>query len=68
MQLYASQAFYMSGDKYWDEYFPAVRDDLIKMQEADGSWNGDYIGKTYGTAVALIILQLPYKYLPVYQR
>ena len=20
--LYASQAFYMSGDKYWDEYFP----------------------------------------------
>lgn len=66
--LYASQAFYLSGDKYWDEYFPAVRDDLIKMQDADGSWNGDYIGKTYGTAVALIILQLPYKYLPVYQR
>jgi len=26
------------------------------------------IGKTYGTAIALIILQLPYKYLPVYQR
>jgi hypothetical protein len=68
-QLYASQAFYMSGDKYWDNYFPATRDDLLKMQhKEDGSWDGDYIGKTYGTAIALIILQLPYKYLPVYQR
>ena len=29
---------------------------------------GDGIGKAYGTAIALVILQLPYKYLPVYQR
>ena len=29
---------------------------------------GDYIGQTYGTSIALIILQLPYKYLPIYQR
>lgn len=66
--LYASQAFYLSGDKYWDEYFPPIRDELIKMQDADGSWNGEGIGKTYGTSVSLVILQLPYKYLPVYQR
>ncbi len=68
-QLYAAQAFYLAGDKYWDPYFPAVRDQLISMQDKnDGSWYGDGIGKTYGTAIALIILQLPYKYLPVYQR
>jgi hypothetical protein len=68
-QLYASQAFYMAGDKYWDNYFPAARDQLIAMQDkSDGSWQGDGIGKVYGTAIALIILQLPYKYLPVYQR
>ena len=67
--LYASQAYYMAGDKYWDEYFPEVREQLLSMQDkSDGSWNGDGIGKTYGTAIALIILQLPYKYLPVYQR
>lgn len=67
--LYASQGYYMAGDKYWDEYFPATRDQLLAMQDkSDGSWNGDGIGKTYGTAIALIILQLPYKYLPVYQR
>ena len=68
-QLYASQAYYMAGDKYWDEYFPAARDQLLKMQDrGDGSWDGDGIGKTYGTAIALIILQLPYKFLPGYQR
>ena len=44
--LYASQAFYMAGDKYWDKYFPATRDELLKMQNnADGSWEGDGIGK-----------------------
>ncbi len=68
-QLYAAQAFYLSGDEYWDKYFPDVRDLLITRQsKADGSWDGDGIGKTYGTAIALIILQLPYKFLPVYQR
>jgi len=67
--LYASQAYYLAGDKYWDEYFPTARDQLLSQQDkSDGSWNGDYIGKTYGTSIALVILQLPYKYLPVYQR
>ena len=67
--LYASQGFYMSGDEMWDEYFPETSAHLLEMQnKEDGAWNGDHIGKTYGTAIALIILQLPYKYLPVFQR
>ena len=66
--LYASQGFYMAGNEYWDNYFPAARDQLIAMQAGDGSWNGDGIGQIYGTAIAVIILQLPYKYLPVFQR
>jgi len=68
-QLYAAQAFYLAGDKYWDAYFPAARDQLLAQQDkSEGAWTGDYIGKSYGTSIALIILQLPYKYLPVYQR
>ncbi|HEV2972200.1 MAG TPA: prenyltransferase/squalene oxidase repeat-containing protein [Pirellulales bacterium] len=66
--LYAAQGFYQAGDKYWDGYFPGARDQLIKLQSGDGSWPGDFIGQTYGTSIALIILQLPYKYLPIYQR
>ncbi len=66
--LYASQGFYMAGDTYWDAYFPKTRDQLLSMQGGDGSWNGDGIGQVYGTAIAAIILQLPFKYLPVFQR
>ncbi len=66
--LYAAEAFYQAGDKYWDNYFPAARDELLQMQQADGSWEGDGVGPLYGTSVALIILQLPYKFLPIYQR
>ena len=69
--LYASlrvQGFYMAGNQYWDKYFPATRDQLIGMQGPDGSWNGDGIGQVYGTAIATIVLQLPYKYLPIFQR
>jgi hypothetical protein len=66
--LYAAEAFYQAGDEYWDDYFPRTRDKLVGMQQGDGSWNGDGIGPVYGTAVAAIILQLPYKFLPIYQR
>jgi len=66
--LYASQAFYQAGDKYWDAYFPEASKQLLKLQQADGSWVGDGIGPIFGTASALVILQLPYKLLPIYQR
>lgn len=67
---YAAQAFYQAGDEYWDVYFPSARDQLINMQGqgGEGAWNGDGVGPVYGTAMALTILQLPYKYLPIYQR
>jgi len=66
--LYAAQAFYQAGDKYWDEYFPDARDQMLKQQQPDGSWTGDGVGPVYGTSLALTILQLPYKFLPIYQR
>ena len=66
--LYASQGFYMAGDQYWDTYFPATRDQLLAMQGPDGSWPGEGVGVVYGTSIATIILQLPYKYLPIFQR
>jgi prenyltransferase beta subunit len=68
VHLYASQAFYQAGDKYWDDYFPRTRDQLIQMQNQNGSWDGDGVGPVYGSAIGAIILQLPYKFLPIYQR
>lgn len=68
LHLYASQAFYQAGDEYWDAYFPKTRDRLIQQQQPEGSWNGDGVGPVYGTSLALVLLQLPYKFLPIYQR
>lgn len=66
--LYASQAMYLTGEDNWSGFFPAVRDDLVATQSPDGSWAGDGVGATYGTAIGLLILQLPYRYLPILQR
>lgn len=67
--LYMAQVTYLAGEERWREYFPAMRQALIDKQEAaTGAWSGDHVGPVYGTAVALIILQLPYKNLPIAQR
>jgi len=66
--LYASQAMYLSGEENWRGFFPERRDHLVEQQKPDGSWMGDHVGDTYGTAIALLVLQLPYRYLPILQR
>ena len=66
--LYMSQAMYLSSEENWQAYFPVIREELIRTQAANGSWMGDSVGTTYGTSIALVTLQLPYRYLPIYQR
>ena len=66
--LYAAQAFYTAGDTFWEGYFPRTSELLVEQQNADGSWRGDGVGTVYGSSIACIVLQLPYKFLPIYQR
>jgi len=66
--LYLAQVLYLAGEKEWTPYYPIMRDQLVNMQSDDGSWTGDSVGRIYGTSLALTILQLPYNYLPIYQR
>ena len=66
--LYAGQAMYLSSEENWKSYFPSTRDFFIKNQNSDGSWTGDSVGETYGSAIALLTLQLPYANLPILQR
>lgn len=67
-QLYLAQACYQKGGKTWDDYFPKASKWLLRQQRRDGSWQGDGVGTTYGTAIALTVLQLPYALVPIYQR
>ena len=68
MQFYMAQAMYQRGGDDWASYYPRIRRRLLSMQAPDGSWSGDGVGTTYGTAIAVTILQLPYAYLPICQR
>ncbi len=67
-QLYFSQALYQRGGKDWDDYYAKMAPWLVQTQRKDGSWEGDGVGPVYGTAIALIILQLPFSLVPIYQR
>jgi len=66
--LYWSQALYQRGGDDWSAYFAKATEYLRKQQRKDGSWEGDGVGAVYGTAIALTILQLPWAYVPIYQR
>ena len=64
---YAVQAMYTVGGKRWEEWFPAIRDELLANQGNDGSWL-DQICRHYGTAMSCLILQIPNNYLPILQK
>lgn len=64
---YAAQAMYIAGDAYWQRWWPAIRAELIEKQEAEGLWRGQ-AGDEYGTAMALIILEMPNRLLPIFQK
>jgi len=66
--FYMAQAMWQVGGADWDRYFPKMRDRLVRTQQQSGSWDGDGIGRVFGTAIACLILQLPYEHLPVLMR
>lgn len=67
-QYYAVQAMYLAGGEPWEIWWPAVRSELIDAQNLDGSWDDRSVGPPYGTAMALIVLQMPKRYLPIFQK
>jgi squalene-hopene cyclase-like protein/prenyltransferase/squalene oxidase-like repeat protein len=66
-QYYAAQAMWIQGGEAWAEWYPSVRDELLKRQAAPGFW-ADMVCNEYGTAMALIVLQIPNDFLPIFQR
>lgn len=65
---YAVQAMWQAGGTYWRQWFPAIRDELLQRQSANGSWPDVTINSEYSTAMACVILQMPNGYLPIFQR
>lgn len=64
---YAVQAFFQKGGSAWQRWFPRVRDEILAGVGEEGHWE-DLVGPIYATAMATIILQVPYRYLPIFER
>mgnify|MGYP001185777363 CR=1 FL=1 len=64
---YAVQAMFLAGGNYWKDWYPSIRDELLNKQSTAGTWNSSY-GTDYGTAMALLVLQIPNRLLPIFQR
>ncbi len=65
---YAAMAMWQSGGERWAKWYPAVRDELLAKQKPDGSWFDSAISPEFDTAMALLVLQVPNNYLPIFQR
>ena len=62
-----NQAMFLAGGDYWADWFPQIREQLLAAQKDDGAWPSNH-GEAYGTAMSLLILQVPNRYLPIFQR
>ena len=60
---YAIQSMYQAGESYYQQWYPRIRDSLIARQGKDGGWGG-----AVDTGMAILVLGVPYRFLPIYQR
>lgn len=65
---YCSQAAWQLGGKYWTIVNRQISEDLLTRQRANGSWPQAEADENYATAMAILALTVPYRYLPIYQR
>ena len=67
MGMYQGQSLGAVGRQAWAAWYPAFVKDMLKRQKPEGRWDGGG-HEPYGTCMALLILAVPYRYLPIYQR
>jgi hypothetical protein len=65
---YAVQCFYQAGQRQYQSWYPRIRDEMIRRQDQSGRWSGGRAGDPYSTSMAILVLGVPYRYLPIYQR
>lgn len=63
---YAAQAAFQAGGRTWRELYPALVEELLAEQRADGSWEGQGEDQLMATSMAVIVLCIPKRYLPIF--
>lgn len=64
--FYSSLAIFQHGGEEWRKWYPAIRDELLRRQANSGAWTGDPYEGLF-SAFAVLTLELPYRYLPIFQ-
>jgi len=71
---YITQAMFQGGGAYWTHWNSEIRDTLVKNQASDGHWDApgeaktdSYGGPVYSTTLCCLMLEVYYRYLPIYQ-
>lgn len=64
-----TETMLQKGGDDWAKWFPTVRDKIVGVQNADGSWTGHHCitSRTFCTAAAILVLTSPNRYLPISQ-
>lgn len=64
-----TETMLQKGGDDWANWFPTIRDKIIGVQNADGSWTGHHCitSRTFCTAAAILVLTAPNRYLPISQ-
>jgi hypothetical protein len=69
--LYAGQACFFAKRRepvFWTRGYAVVRNELLQSQNRQtGGWEQDGYGGAFGTSCATLVLQIPFRYLPIFQ-
>lgn len=75
---YVAQGLYQIGGTRWKTYYPKIRNGTVQSQTrsgdptTNGAWEGGRVGgvpgKLFGTSVAVFLLSIPNRYLPILQQ
>jgi hypothetical protein len=68
--FYAVQAMYQRGLPEWKDYYTKLRQQLLGAgaRNAEGAWQDAAGGPVFATAIAVLCLEVPLGYLPIFQR
>ena len=67
-RYYIAQALFQGDYASWRKWNRDAIDDLVDLQQKDGSFDGGTWGAPYGTSISLLALALNYRFLPIYER
>jgi len=66
--FYAAQVFYVTGGETWRRWHARAYPQLIEEGRREGGVWRSRFGDEYATAMAVLTLEVPLAYLPIFQR